>query len=383
MNDRVVALRVGIVLLAAGFITGFLIILLGEGKAVFQSRYAVHIRFPEAPGVAVDTPVRKSGILIGRVTHVEPRDEGGVVISARIDTGRKIFKDEVCRIATSSILGDSVLEFISAKDRGQPHEPYQDGDFLGDGIVAADPIRVLTNLEGDARRAFNAFETTANNFSNLSRKLENSFGADDNQLQRLMQKTELALDRFQQTMTTIDGVIGDPELSARLKEGLSELPRTMHELQQTMAVARESMSGFKSLQEKAERNLDNIERFTKPLGERGDEMVGNVNNILENLDTMTSTVADLADRIRASDGSLAKLIRDDDLYDKIYATVDNLHDLSRRARPIIDDFRVFSDKIATDPRQLGVKGALDRRPSGTGIKGLPNFRDPWTSEGVE
>ena len=49
MNDRIMALRVGIVLLAAGFITGFLIILLGEGRNFFQQRYALHIRFPEAP----------------------------------------------------------------------------------------------------------------------------------------------------------------------------------------------------------------------------------------------------------------------------------------------------------------------------------------------
>ena len=32
-------------------------------------------------------------------------------------------------------------------------------------------------------------------------------------------------------------------------------------------------------------------------------------------------------------------------------------------KPILDDVRVFSDKIARDPRQLGLKGALDRRPS--------------------
>ncbi|MBW8885216.1 MAG: hypothetical protein JF612_10690, partial [Planctomycetia bacterium] len=33
--------------------------------------------------------------------------------------------------------------------------------------------------------------------------------------------------------------------------------------------------------------------------------------------------------------------------------------------------RIFSDKIARDPRLLGVKGALDRRPTGTGNKNLP------------
>ncbi|MFN0195161.1 MAG: MlaD family protein [Planctomycetaceae bacterium] len=376
MNDRVVALRVGLVLLAAGFITGFLIILLGEGKTYLQSRYTVHVKFPQAPGVTVDTPIRKNGVLIGRVTFVELRDEGGVVITARIDSGRKIFKDEICRIATSSLLGDSVLEFFPSPERNQPHEPFQDGDFLGDGIVAADPIRILTNMEGDVRRAISSFQTAADSVSTLSARLQSSFGTDNDQLPRLMQKTELALDQFQRTMGTVEGVIGDPELTAKLKEGLSDFPQTLKDLQSTMATARDTMDGFRGMQQKAERNLDNIERFTKPLGERGDELVGSVNSILKNIDTMTSTVADLADRIQGADGSLAKLIRDDELYNKIYATVDNLHDVSRRIRPILDDVRVFTDKIATDPRQLGVKGALDRRPSGTGIKGVSGFREP-------
>ena len=34
----------------------------------------------------------------------------------------------------------------------------------------------------------------------------------------------------------------------------------------------------------------------------------------------------------------------------------------------MNDIRIFSDKIARDPRQLGLKGALDKRPLGTGNK---------------
>ena len=39
-----------------------------------------------------------------------------------------------------------------------------------------------------------------------------------------------------------------------------------------------------------------------------------------------------------------------------------------KVRPILDDVRIFSDKIARDPRQLGVKGALSKTPSGYGLK---------------
>jgi hypothetical protein len=36
--------------------------------------------------------------------------------------------------------------------------------------------------------------------------------------------------------------------------------------------------------------------------------------------------------------------------------------LTKELRPIVDDVRVFTDKIARHPEQLGVRGALDRRP---------------------
>lgn len=375
MNDRVVALRVGIVLLAAGFITGFLIILMGEGRNVLQSRYTLHMKFTEAPGVAVDTPVRKNGVLIGRVSHVELRDEGDVVISTRIEAGRKVFKDEIPHIRSSSLLGDSVVEFVLDPNSNQPHQPFQDGDFLGDTRVATDPIRVLTNLEGDVRRAVQSFETAANNVSNLSTRLQNALGTNDDQLQRLLQKSEIALDQIQRTAVAFEGIVGDPEVSANLKESIRRLPQTFEDLQTMMAATRETLDSFKGMQQRVERNLDNIEPFTRVLGERGDEIVMNANKIADNIEDITSIGADLVQRIRDSDGTVAKLIRDDDLFEKISATVNNFHDASRRVRPIVEDLRVFSDKIATDPRQLGIKGAVDNRPLGAGVKNIPMFRE--------
>jgi hypothetical protein len=35
---------------------------------------------------------------------------------------------------------------------------------------------------------------------------------------------------------------------------------------------------------------------------------------------------------------------------------------SRAKSTIVDDVRVFTDKIARHPEQLGVRGAIDRRP---------------------
>lgn len=383
MNERVAAFRVGIVVIAAAFVTGFLIILLGEGRSLLQGRYTVYVKFKRAPGVAVDTPVRKQGVLIGRVTHIELRDQGDVMITARIDAGRKLYTTDKPRISSSSLLGDAVIEFVPPDESDQPKKLVQDGDYLGEGDVATDPIQMLANLEGNVRNAADSLAKAGDSFSSLTTRLNQALGTENDQLPRLMNKTELALDKFYTTMSSVDELIGDQELRNKLKQGLADLPVTLEEMRVTMGKARDSLDSFQSMQQKAEKNLENIERFTRPLGDRGEELVNNVNNVLKNLDVMTAEVADLSKRISRSDGSIAKLIRDDEMYNKILETVENLNDASRRIRPILEDVRVFTDKIATDPRQLGVKGALDHKPLGVGVKGVPNFRGSWLQGPVE
>ena len=72
--------------------------------------------------------------------------------------------------------------------------------------------------------------------------------------------------------------------------------------------------------------------------------------------------------MNSGEGTLGRLVRDDELYDRLEMATTNIEDATRRIRPILNDVRVFTDKIATDPRQLGVKGALDRKPLGIGLK---------------
>ena len=71
MNDRVMQFRVGVVVLATAIITGILIVLFGDLPSLVQATYPLKMSFSDARGVADGTPVRKNGILVGRVTSVE------------------------------------------------------------------------------------------------------------------------------------------------------------------------------------------------------------------------------------------------------------------------------------------------------------------------
>ena len=98
MNERIIQFRVGVVVIGGLLVAGMLVVLFGEWPSVVGGRYTVNIVFAEAPGVTRDTPVRKSGILIGRVASVSFTDEGKVLVIAQIDNNVVVRQDEVFRV---------------------------------------------------------------------------------------------------------------------------------------------------------------------------------------------------------------------------------------------------------------------------------------------
>ena len=388
MDERVLRFRVGVVVVAAVIITIILVMLFGAWPTVLQRQYELHVKFPEAPGIMVDTPVRKSGVLIGRVSSVELLDEGGVLVSANIYDRYKLRQNETCRIGAGSLIGDAILEFVPSSEAEllarfdadgngvlEPDEEKKsrqemvDTDFMSQGLVSSNPLQVLVNLEGTITDAFDSLEGAGNEVTGLVRTVNETMGDDEGQLRRIMEKTERALDRFDSTMRAFETVLGDDVLIAELKRSLQGLPAVFDTTRETMEKAGTTMDAFQRATLKAEARLDDIAGFTEPLRDNGQQLADNVLQITDNLKYMTAELQVFSEALNSKQGTFSRLVHDDELYRKIEAIVDNAESLSRQFGPIVKDVRTFTDKIARDPRQLGIKGALDRRPSGlkTGI----------------
>jgi phospholipid/cholesterol/gamma-HCH transport system substrate-binding protein len=387
MDERVLQFRVGVVVVASAIITVILVMLFGAWPNVWQRRYEIHVKFPEAPGITVDTPVRKSGVLIGRVSNVKLLEEGGVLVSIRVFGQYKLRRQETCRIGTGSLLGDAIVEFVpsdkgtmlarfdtnksGALDESEERaagELLGDGEFMSDGAVVSNPLRALVNLEGSVSSAFRSLEGASKEVAQLAHSVNQTVGGDD-QIKRIIQKTEVALDHFDGTMTAVEKILGDELLAEQLRQTLRAMPAIVDETRETMRAARTTMDSFQRVSDKAETNLDNLEKFTKPLGERGPQMVANVEESSRNLNDLLEQFVAFSEALNAGEGTLGKLVHDDEIYRQLQRVVGNAEEITKRARPIVEDVRIFTDKIARDPRQLGVKGALDQRPSGlkTGV----------------
>jgi len=352
MSDRVMQFRVGVVVLATAIIAGILIVLFGDLPSLVQATYPLKMSFADARGIANGTPVRKNGILVGRVASVQLDERGGVSVVADIDSYVPIYRDEQPRIA-STLLGDSEIQLVPGTVRPPRQQIGRDETLVG--AVSRDPFEVFATLEPKMGVALESLTEASAAVSKLSDNLDKLLLGEDDTFEKMVRKTESALDAFSLAMNNINDVMGDPTARAKLKETLNGLPDVMADLRTTV-------KGMGTTLDSADRNLRNLEGLTKPLGERGEGMVAQVNQTIGRLDEVLQQAVFFTKALNESEGTLGKLVRDPKVYDDLAQAAANVNGLTKELRPIVNDVRVFADKIARHPEQLGVRGALDRRP---------------------
>lgn len=355
MDERTVQFRVGVMVLATLIILAILLLLFGDLPSLVKGTYTVRFAFPQAPGVSVDTPVRVNGILIGRVREVELDDNVGVMVTAKIEEKYTLYKTQMGRIG-GSLLGDAVIEIV-ADPEPKPKEKVQPGDTLT-GIVAKDPFQALTNLESSVSVAVASIAKTSDEIGVLAARANRFFDANEGQITRIVAETQSTIVQLRTAIANADAFINDPVMKENLQKTVSEMPRVLNQLTDTIG-------GLKNTMMIADRNLNNLEGITKPLGERGPKLIDSVDKAATQLETVLAELAGFTRQLTNSQGSLSKLVNDAALYDSVSATVNNVNSLSRDLKPILNDLRVFSDKIARHPEILGARGAIQ---GSTGLK---------------
>ena len=194
MDERVMQFRVGVMALATLLITASLVLLIGKAPALVHGTYTIYIKFKDAPGVSQDTPLRKFGIRIGRVAKVDfADDDSGAIVTAEVDSNRKLRTDEYCRI-NNSLLGDAVLEFVDKDPEHTPDAFIENGDYL-EGDVRLDPLQIVAKLEGNLSEALGSVGRTSDEIGELARRVSDLLGNNDEQFSRIVAKTEQTLDQ--------------------------------------------------------------------------------------------------------------------------------------------------------------------------------------------
>jgi phospholipid/cholesterol/gamma-HCH transport system substrate-binding protein len=394
MDEAVLRFRVGVFVIFALVILGVLIFLNSEG---WNRQYTVFLKPASAPGVTRGTPVRKNGILIGRVGDVKTQDDH-VVLTLKINENERIFGNEICSIGSESFLGDAVVEILPlTKDvRGAQ---ITDGGLLTRVSVKRNPLEIVDvalNLEDEITQTLDAIREAGSTMNGagkgvqqLAATVQAALDDENSDFKNLLkdvrlmsQKAQTALDNFDRIFENINNVVGDPDLKGQVRDVVALLPEIFREIRVTIADTRETINSYRDVSSRASDNLENLQKFTAALETEGPEILQRVNASLKNTDGLIEKVGKFADSLEKvakdlaeSDGTIGKLLNDPALYDTTLESLENVRDLTVRLEPLVNDLRMFADSLARDPRQLGIKGALDKRPVGSGYKGTTVGRD--------
>ena len=402
MDENRLRFGVGVLVISAIGIGIILTFLFGAFPSVLQRDYSLSVRFDSAEGIGANTPVVRDGVRIGRVSSIRLLDEGGVLVTLAMDAAKPVSHSYIPRIGTGNfVTGDAQLEFV----RGKPDElrkiwakgvkpeeyeenlkqAYADGEYFAGGQNSESLFEMQSDLQQTfeaIRNAGSSIAVAAESINKLATGVEKVVGGTDSKIEQVADEAVKALGEFNGAMADIRSIVGNPVLRENLEKSVSELPGVLSEAKSTLESTKRTFESFERVGNEfekvgaaavdtvnsAQRTIQNVEQFTEPLATHGYQLVSQVLGTMSRLESTLVEVDRFTKALNNKDGSVRMLLDDEEMYWKIRRSVENIESATARIRPILDDVRIFTDKVARDPRQLGVRGALSKRPTGLGLK---------------
>lgn len=200
MAERALRLRLG--LFAGGSLAALagLVVLFGGAPQVFSSATKYVILFPEAPGIAPGTPIRKSGVRVGQVTAIDLDPASGLVrVRVTIDPMYHPRRSEEANITRGLLSGDSAIDFLPKLDEtGQP-VPRGEEWPPGSDIPGVPPITPRSVIN---QNTIASFQQSIDRITKVFEKLE--------RLEKLGPKLETAVEEAGGLFKDVRGFV--PEL---------------------------------------------------------------------------------------------------------------------------------------------------------------------------
>ena len=358
---------------------------------------ALLVRFQRSPGINRGTPVFKNGVQIGRVSRVELVEEDKQVqVTLVLDKNRKIYTDEECRIRQNVVMGDASLEFVKKTNfTGRIEEIDLKPPLYQVGVDSSDLISGLGNIEGDLTRAIQNVAEAADHLGRFIERLNSAVGTPEEfqvkqqNLEAIINETRQTMFSMRQTTDGINRIVNDPEIQNNFRKVFSELPDVIEYSRVLVSESTLFVKDARSLVEKGSTSLDNLsaslENITRTLNvitKIADQVEGDVPEIVAavkrsalRLESLFSELTMIVENFRNADGTVKRLMRDPEAYEKLLATLDNVEKITGEVdmmlrvdvKPIAHNVKILTDKAARDPAVF-IRNLLRKEPP---IKTMP------------
>ncbi len=310
MNART-PLLVGLVIVAAVVSLTYFLTQSSNGKLDKSKSYVLYGDFSDAAGIRWKTRVQVNGLDVGRIEGIEHvRDSDGRLLARvqlRIDRKYDVYENAFLRKVAESLLGDFRLDL----DPGTPgHRKLEEGEVIPNVQSTSD----LEAIQSELRQVA----------TNVNRVTD-----------------------------SVAKVLAGPEGEGALRQILASVERSVVAVEQTTYAVRETVQSNQAL---VNQMIADVHRFTNTLsdvsGREGEirKITGNLAQLTERLNTLagrlaegeeggeiTETVKNLREttenlasatrKIDQGDGTMGRLVNDNELVDSVQETVDGANTL--------------------------------------------------------
>ncbi len=270
-----------------------------KGNDVFTKEKIYYAKYSRVEGLTVSKPILVNGYQIGRVSSMKLLPTGQILTEFKVHKQYSIPSNTIARIASTDFLGNKAIIF----DLGDSQKIALSGDTLGGGINQ----NILDQIEPVQKKA---------------------------------EAVVLVIDSI---LTSINNTI-NPEFQKNVNRSIASIANTLNTLENTSR----QVDGLVGLEKSKISNiLTNIELIASNFRDNGEKINAIFNNLesvsdqaakanfTETINKANLAVADfqlLMDGINNGNGSLGKLLNDEELYT-------NLEDASKSLDNLIIDMK--------------------------------------------
>ena len=337
----------------------------------FKQGQKMSILFNKAPGIKNTSRVTKSGIEIGRVVRtdlVDTENNSQVRVYFTLnDPKTRIFSNEQARIKPSLLMGESEIEFVkNGSYRGEVRE-MTPNDLIR-GVSGNDIMGTVGNIEGDLKTAITSINETAKEATAFIEKVNLLIGDEGDvnikkqNLENIFRQLENTLGTTSKLAENMNEIISDPNIRKNILKGAEDFPNILNKVntlldhgEELYTTIKDIVASSKNTMAKFDRSLGNVELFTQTLSDDGKSFIQNMNASSKDITKMVGNISTLSEEIVEQIGNKETplgMLTDEEVGREVRGIVRNVESATEKVQPILDDARVFTNKIAHRPSAL-------------------------------
>ncbi|NER14004.1 MCE family protein [Leptobacterium flavescens] len=280
------------IIVLGGILLGILLFSYLKSNSVFTRYRTFYVVYDHVGGLATATPVMVNGFPIGKTKDIRFLDKSGkLLVTLAIDGDFEFSKHSVAELFDTGIIGGKSIQIIPVFDGSAP---AMSGDTLSGNIKPG-----ITEL--------------------VTQKLT--------PLQEQLGQMLVSGDSL---LVNVNGLL-DNQAKSDIKSSLAGLNETIANFKK----ASESINELiKNNDEKLNTTLGNVENITTNLSKVSDSLAeANIGTAVKDLQSTVSNINSVLKKIDNGEGSIGKLLKDEELYD-------NLSGASKQLEELLEDMKL-------------------------------------------